>query len=139
MTEVVAAAEAAAAKVLAADIVCVAGLDDADSKAGVTDGLVVPEGRSACAVATILAKDNKALEEVEEAWLCSHGSSQRNELRCRGRAGLAPPAGILGRAARRRMAGGGLMWRGMGRTGRGRGCGGGAGRRWTTPTSSNLN
>ena len=67
MTEVVAATEAAAAKVLSVDIVCVAGLDDADSKADVTDGLVVPEGHSACAVATILAKDNKALEEVEEA------------------------------------------------------------------------
>ena len=85
---------------MAADIVCVAGLDDADSKAGVTDRLVVPEGRSAYAVATILAKDNKALEEVEEAWLCSRGSSRGDELRCGGQAGLAPPASILGGAAR---------------------------------------
>ena len=61
MTKVVAAAEAAAATVLAAVIVCVSGLDDADSKVGVTDGLVVPEGCSACAVATILVKDNTAL------------------------------------------------------------------------------
>ena len=59
MTEVVAAAEAAAARVLAADIVCVAGLDNADSKAGVTEGLVVLEGCSACAVDTSLRRTTR--------------------------------------------------------------------------------
>ena len=54
-----------------ASIVSVAGfVEGAEAKAAVIEGLVVPEGRRVCTVANILAKDNKGLEEVEEAWIC---------------------------------------------------------------------
>mmetsp|Transcript_5066 Transcript_5066/g.10816 ORF Transcript_5066/g.10816 Transcript_5066/m.10816 type:complete len:136 (+) Transcript_5066:3-410(+) len=53
-----------------ASIICVAGVEGAEGKFEVIDGLEVPEGRTVCTIANILAKDNKALEEVEEAWIC---------------------------------------------------------------------
>mmetsp|Transcript_7547 Transcript_7547/g.17383 ORF Transcript_7547/g.17383 Transcript_7547/m.17383 type:complete len:373 (+) Transcript_7547:60-1178(+) len=53
-----------------ASMVAVVGVDGADGKFAVIEGLSVPEGRRVCTIANILAKDNKALEEVEEAWIC---------------------------------------------------------------------
>ena len=54
-----------------ATIVMVSGVEGgADDKYQVVDGLDVPEGKQICTVANILARDNKALEEVEEAWVC---------------------------------------------------------------------
>mmetsp|Transcript_5800 Transcript_5800/g.14497 ORF Transcript_5800/g.14497 Transcript_5800/m.14497 type:complete len:384 (+) Transcript_5800:39-1190(+) len=64
------AEEAQGAVDAGASIVSVAGVDGADAKYGVIESLSVPEGRSVCTIANILAKDNKALEEVEEAWIC---------------------------------------------------------------------
>jgi len=64
------AEEAQGAVDAGASIISVAGLDGADSKCAVIKPLSVPEGRHVCTVANILAKNNKALEEVEEAWLC---------------------------------------------------------------------
>jgi len=50
-------------------IVCVLGAADPDEKIQVVEGLSTPEGEKICTVAAILATDNKALEEVEEAWI----------------------------------------------------------------------
>merc|ERR1719491_2241980 len=64
------AEEAQGAVDVGASLISVAGLNTAESKHSVIASLSVPEGRSVCTVANILAKDNKALEEVEEAWIC---------------------------------------------------------------------
>lgn len=64
------AEEAQGAVNAGASIVSVTGLDGANDKFAVIESLSIPEGRSVCTVANILAKDNKALEEVEEAWMC---------------------------------------------------------------------
>lgn len=64
------AEEAQGAVDAGASIVSVAGVDGVEGKYAVIESLSVPEGRSICTVANILAKDNKALEEVEEAWMC---------------------------------------------------------------------
>lgn len=64
------AAEAQGAVDAGASLVCVAGVDGAEDKFAAIADLVVPAGRQVCTVANILAKDNKALEEVEEAWRC---------------------------------------------------------------------
>lgn len=53
-----------------ASIIGVTGVDGADNKFAVIESLDIPEGRKVCTIANILAKDNKALEEVEEAWIC---------------------------------------------------------------------
>lgn len=50
-------------------IIVVTGIDDADEKASVVADLNIPEGAAICTVASILANNNKALEEIEEAWL----------------------------------------------------------------------
>mmetsp|Transcript_24047 Transcript_24047/g.43149 ORF Transcript_24047/g.43149 Transcript_24047/m.43149 type:complete len:364 (+) Transcript_24047:97-1188(+) len=64
------AEEAQGAVDAGASIISVCGVDGADNKYEVIESLSVPEGRSVCTIANILAKDNKALEEVEEAWVC---------------------------------------------------------------------
>jgi indole-3-glycerol phosphate synthase len=64
------AEEAQGAVNAGASIVSVTGVDGADNKFAVIESLSIPEGRSVCTVANILAKDNKAMEEVEEAWMC---------------------------------------------------------------------
>jgi len=64
------AEEAQGAVDAGASIISVCGVDGADGKYAVIESLSVPEGRSVCTIANILAKDNKALEEVEEAWIC---------------------------------------------------------------------
>lgn len=64
------AEEAQGAVDAGASIISVVGVDGADGKYAVIESLSIPEGRSVCTIANILAKDNKALEEVEEAWIC---------------------------------------------------------------------
>lgn len=64
------AEEAQGAVDAGASIVSVCGVDGAEGKYAAIEGLAVPEGRAVCTIANILAKDNKALEEVEEAWMC---------------------------------------------------------------------
>jgi indole-3-glycerol phosphate synthase len=64
------AEEAQGAVNVGASIISVTGVDGADNKFAVIESLSIPEGRKVCTVANILAKDNKALEEVEEAWMC---------------------------------------------------------------------
>ena len=58
-----------------ASIVCVSGgVDGAESKRDVASSLLgpaaaaTPDGRPVCVIASVLARGNKALEEVEEAW-----------------------------------------------------------------------
>ena len=64
------AEEAQGAVDLGASIISVCGLDGADGKYAAIESLNIPEGRKVCTIANILAKDNKALEEVEESWIC---------------------------------------------------------------------
>lgn len=64
------AEEAQGAVDAGASIISITGVDGVDGKYAAIESLSVPEGRSVCTVANILAKDNKALEEVEEAWMC---------------------------------------------------------------------
>lgn len=64
------AEEAQGAVDAGASIISVCGVTGADDKFAVIESLSIPEGRSVCTIANILAKDNKALEEVEEAWIC---------------------------------------------------------------------
>ena len=52
-----------------ARILSVSNVDDVDEKVSVVTDLNVPEGATICTIANILANDNKALEEVEEAWV----------------------------------------------------------------------
>jgi indole-3-glycerol phosphate synthase len=53
-----------------ARMISVTGVDEVDEKLAVITDLVIPEGAQVCTIANILANDNKALEEVEEAWVC---------------------------------------------------------------------
>jgi indole-3-glycerol phosphate synthase len=53
-----------------ARIISVVEVDDVDDKAAVVADLTIPENAAICTIANILANDNKALEEVEEAWVC---------------------------------------------------------------------
>ena len=53
-----------------ARMISVTGVDDVDEKVSVISDLCVPQGAQVCTIANILANDNKALEEVEEAWVC---------------------------------------------------------------------
>lgn len=64
------AEEAQGAVDVGASILSVVGVDGADAKYAVIESLSIPENRTVCTIANILAKDNKALEEVEEAWIC---------------------------------------------------------------------
>lgn len=53
---------------LGARIISVVHVDGIEGKVAVVDGLVIPEGQVVCKIANILAKDNKQLQEIEEAW-----------------------------------------------------------------------
>lgn len=64
------AEEAQGAVDAGASIISVCGVEGAEGKYSVIESLNIPEGRKVCTIANILAKDNKALEEVEEAWIC---------------------------------------------------------------------
>ena len=62
--------EAQKAVDLGGRILYITGIDDVDSKWDAVKDLTVPEGAQVCTIANILANNNKALEEVEEAWVC---------------------------------------------------------------------
>lgn len=70
IVNVVNAEEAQGAVDAGAGIISVLDFPGADNKFAVIESLAIPEGRDVCTIANILAKENKALEEVEEAWLC---------------------------------------------------------------------
>jgi len=53
-----------------ARIISVVNVEGAEDKAAVIDGLEIPEGQQVCTIANILARDNKQMEEIEEAWIC---------------------------------------------------------------------
>jgi len=53
-----------------ARMISVTGVDDVDDKVAAIADLNIPEGAQVLTIANILANDNKALEEVEEAWIC---------------------------------------------------------------------
>lgn len=61
--------EAQAAVDAGARIIVVTGIDDAVEKAAIVNDLKIPKDAAVCTVASILANNNKALEEIEEAWL----------------------------------------------------------------------
>ncbi len=63
-------AEAQAAVDVGARIISVSGVDDVEEKVAVISNLNIPEGAAVCKIANIIPRDNKALEEVEEAWVC---------------------------------------------------------------------
>ena len=62
--------EAQTAVDLGARIISVTNVEGADGKAAVIEGLEIPEGQQVCTIANILARNNKQLEEIEEAWVC---------------------------------------------------------------------
>lgn len=60
--------EAQRAVDLGARMLSVIHVDGVDNKVAVVDGLQIPEGQQVCKIANILAKNNKELQEIEEAW-----------------------------------------------------------------------
>jgi len=61
--------EAQKAVDLGVRMICVSALNSPDEKFEVVDGLSAPNDEPICKIASILARDNKQLEEVEEAWV----------------------------------------------------------------------
>lgn len=53
---------------LGARILCVVTVDGADGKVAVVDGLEIPEGQQVCTIASVIARSDKQLQEIEEAW-----------------------------------------------------------------------
>ena len=53
---------------LGARMISVVNVDGVDGKVAVVDGLNIPEGQQVCTIANILAKNDKQLQEIEEAW-----------------------------------------------------------------------
>jgi indole-3-glycerol phosphate synthase len=53
-----------------ARMISITGVDDVDDKVACIADLEIPKGAQVLTIAVILANDNKALEEVEEAWVC---------------------------------------------------------------------
>ena len=53
---------------LGARLISVIHVDGVDGKVQVVQDLVVPEGQKVCTIANILARNNKQLKEIEEAW-----------------------------------------------------------------------
>jgi indole-3-glycerol phosphate synthase len=62
--------EAQAAIDAGARMISVVGIDDVEEKVAAVSDLIIPDNASILKIANILANDNKALEEVEEAWVC---------------------------------------------------------------------
>ena len=62
--------EAQTAINLGARMISVVNVEGADDKFAVIEGLEIPEGQQVCTIANILARDNKQMEEIEEAWVC---------------------------------------------------------------------
>ena len=55
---------------LGARIVSIVNLDSTDELAAAIDGLQVPEGEQVCTIAVPKPYNDKALQEVEDAWVC---------------------------------------------------------------------
>jgi indole-3-glycerol phosphate synthase len=53
---------------LGARMISVIHVDGIDDKVAVVNGLVIPEGQTVCTIANILARDDKQLQEIGEAW-----------------------------------------------------------------------
>ena len=53
---------------LGARMISIIQVDGVDGKVDVVKDLVVPDGQQVCTIANILARNNKALQEIEEAW-----------------------------------------------------------------------
>ena len=53
---------------LGARLISVIHVDGVDDKVAVIQDLVIPEGQKVCTIANILARNNKQLQEIEEAW-----------------------------------------------------------------------
>lgn len=62
--------EAQAAINAGARMISVVNVEGAEDKVAVIEGLEIPEGQEVCTIANILARDNKQMEEVQEAWIC---------------------------------------------------------------------
>ena len=62
------AEEAQAAVDAGARIISVVNVDGADAKVEVIGNLNIPEGEQVCKIANIIARDDKALGEIEECW-----------------------------------------------------------------------
>jgi indole-3-glycerol phosphate synthase len=62
--------EAQTAVNLGARIIMVVNVEAPEDKIAVIAGLEIPEGQQVCTIANILARDNKQLQEIEEAWVC---------------------------------------------------------------------
>ena len=62
------AEEAQQAVDLGARLISVIYVDGVDGKVDVVKDLVVPDGQQVCTIANILARNNKQLQEIEEAW-----------------------------------------------------------------------
>ena len=62
--------EAQTAINLGARIISIVNVEGVDDKVAAIEGLEIPEGQQVCTIANILARDNKQLEEIEEAWMC---------------------------------------------------------------------
>jgi len=45
-------------------------LEDMDERYGIVSSLNIPDGAQVCTISNISTNDNKALEEVEEVWVC---------------------------------------------------------------------
>jgi indole-3-glycerol phosphate synthase len=55
---------------LGARIISIVNVNGSDAKAAVIDGLEIPEGRQVTKIANIIARNDKGLDEIEEAWGC---------------------------------------------------------------------
>jgi indole-3-glycerol phosphate synthase len=62
--------EAQQAVDLGARIISIVNVEGVDDKVACIENLNVPEGRQITTIANILARNNKSLEEIEEAWAC---------------------------------------------------------------------
>lgn len=62
--------EAQTAVNLGARIIMVVNVEAPEDKIAVISGLKIPEGQQVCTIANILTRDNKQLQEIEEAWVC---------------------------------------------------------------------
>lgn len=55
---------------LGAKIIEIVNVEGADDKFACIDGLVLPEDRKVTTIANVLARNDKSLDEIEEAWFC---------------------------------------------------------------------
>ena len=62
--------EAQTAIDIGARMISVVNVPELDDKVAVIQGLIIPEGQQVTMISNILARNNKGLEEIEEAWAC---------------------------------------------------------------------